>query len=1146
MAIPSLARSKWLAVLLFTLLLITSHQLVTHAAGVRLPSLHIPAQQNASLHSTEALTTTETVSETTNLPRGGITLNRQPRQASETPVAEEEAAPTALPEEDTTAVAEEEATPAAEEEAATESGPPPIDNLADARSAVVQIEAVGTFVDPAEGLQLDAAGRGSGFIIDPSGIAVTNNHVVTGGGLYKVFIDGEEEPRSAKVLGVSECADLAVIDIQGEDFPYLDWYEGAIRVGLDVYAAGFPLGDPEYTLTRGIIAKEKADGETSWASVSKVLQHDADINPGNSGGPLIDEDGRVVGINYAGNSETNQSFAISRDEALPIIEQLRTGINIDTIGVNGEAVSDGDQLTGIWVASVKSGSPADQTGIKPGDILMSLEGITLAEDGTMTTYCDVLRSHSAEDVLAVQVLRFETQEVLEGQINGRELAQSFTFADELNGEESTTGDQGSTTDAPTEYSGYTTVSDRGNVMALEVPVEWAETEDGDWVRQEETVGVRLVATTDLATFYDSWSTPGVIFNVSSSMAATETPETLLDAFDLSESCTNGGREAIPDGFYTGYYDLWTDCDGSSRAVIVSVMPETQDFIVLFQIYIASEADVDALDHILDSFVVTLPSTTGAGTGSDENIFDLVDVSGLQYDYAYIDEPALSGILPADWADIATNDWLNDDDEVLGKTLSVSTDIKEFQDTWTTPGIYVRTATDLEEELDIADLLDSADLADTCTYDDRYEHSHTIYGVTYSGFYDLYTNCDGEENAFAYLVVQSDSLKQAVLLEFLAIDEADVEAFDVLLQSFYVSDGSVATSDSSTAGDEAEYTLLTDDTEALTVRVPASWSDVASGDWTLDDEVIGVQLKASTDLAAYDAGWEAPGLFFGASAEFADADTAETLDALDFADDCDSSERFEYDDSVFVGHYDLWEGCGGTDNLWVVLAAAPKASPDYLVILNILLAEDSDLDAFDEILKSFNVTWSDENGDDVEPIAEVVTDALNVRSGPGTGYGRVGGVSQGDQLSVIGEYDNCSWLNIVTRDETEGWISGSSRYVTLNVDCDAIPAVDPPAPPSNSGGNTPRPGTGNTGGTASNQGCYLFQNQLGAELNITFTRPSDGWNTTFKVGRDAEVRQCFDAGDYTYTLDAPPPWGSTNGEMSVSAGDDYLFPITPAE
>ena len=190
----------------------------------------------------------------------------------------------------------------------------PIDSLSDLESAVVQIEAVGTFVDPAEGLQLNAAGRGSGFIIDPSGIAVTNNHVVTGGGLYKVYVAGEEEPRSAKVLGVSECADLAVIDIQGDGFPYLEWYEGAIKVGLDVYAAGFPLGDPEFTMTRGIVAKEKANGKSSWASVSKVIQHDATINPGNSGGPLVDENGKVVAVNYAGDSENNQYFAISRDE----------------------------------------------------------------------------------------------------------------------------------------------------------------------------------------------------------------------------------------------------------------------------------------------------------------------------------------------------------------------------------------------------------------------------------------------------------------------------------------------------------------------------------------------------------------------------------------------------------------------------------------------------------------------------------------------------------------------------------------------------------------------------------------------------------------------------------------------------------------
>ncbi|MEI2690512.1 MAG: serine protease [Anaerolineae bacterium] len=74
-------------------------------------------------------------------------------------------------------------------------------------------------------------------------------------------------------------------------------------MGLDVYAAGFPLGDPEFTLTRGIVSKARADGETDWASVDSVLEHDASINPGNSGGPLITGDGKVIGVNYAGNNE---------------------------------------------------------------------------------------------------------------------------------------------------------------------------------------------------------------------------------------------------------------------------------------------------------------------------------------------------------------------------------------------------------------------------------------------------------------------------------------------------------------------------------------------------------------------------------------------------------------------------------------------------------------------------------------------------------------------------------------------------------------------------------------------------------------------------------------------------------------------------
>ena len=139
-----------------------------------------------------------------------------------------------------------------------------VTSLEDVKSATVQIEAQGTFVDPEFGLQLNAAGRGSGFIIDESGIAVTNNHVVTGAAFLQVWVGGESEPRNATILGVSECSDLAIIDIEGDGYPYLEWYDGTITPGLDVYAAGFPLGDPEFTLTRGIVSKERASGETSW------------------------------------------------------------------------------------------------------------------------------------------------------------------------------------------------------------------------------------------------------------------------------------------------------------------------------------------------------------------------------------------------------------------------------------------------------------------------------------------------------------------------------------------------------------------------------------------------------------------------------------------------------------------------------------------------------------------------------------------------------------------------------------------------------------------------------------------------------------------------------------------------------------------
>ena len=155
--------------------------------------------------------------------------------------------------------------------------------------AVVQIVAQGTFRDPEVGFA-DGSGMGSGFIISPDGLAVTNNHVVAGAATLEVYIGGElDESYNATILGVSECNDLALIDIDApDDVPYLEWFDGDIGAGLDVYAAGYPLGDPEFTLTRGIIAKAEAGGDlTGTSSIDHTVEHDANIQPGNSGGPLV-------------------------------------------------------------------------------------------------------------------------------------------------------------------------------------------------------------------------------------------------------------------------------------------------------------------------------------------------------------------------------------------------------------------------------------------------------------------------------------------------------------------------------------------------------------------------------------------------------------------------------------------------------------------------------------------------------------------------------------------------------------------------------------------------------------------------------------------------------------------------------------------
>jgi len=480
-----------------------------------------------------------------------------------------------------------------------------VKDIEGAKAATIQVEAQGSFVDPEFGQLLNTAGRGSGFIIDPSGIAVTNNHVVTGAALIKVWVGGSTQPLNARILGVSECWDLAVIDIEGDNFPYFEWYEGSTDPGVEVYSAGFPLGDPEYTLTKGIISKANASGETSWASVDAVIEHDARIRSGNSGGPLLSKDGKVIGINYAGSDQYDTNFAIKAEMARPIITKLETGVDFESIGVNGHAVSNEDgSIVGIWVASVKSGSPADKAGVKGGDIITKMEGLVLATDGTISDYCDILRTRSASDTYSIEVLRFSTQEVLEGQINGRALEPSFSFAQQLSEQTDITPEAGPVTTT----GGYVTVQDDSGTIQVDIPAEWTQVDGQQWIDGETVLGPSITASADLEAFTYDYFQPGIFFAASSEIAKLGGYVQILDVYRESyrQDCELTGRYDYADSAFEGKYDLFTNCLGNQNALVVlSARPinDPTSMIVILIANMITDADFTALDQIFATFDV---------------------------------------------------------------------------------------------------------------------------------------------------------------------------------------------------------------------------------------------------------------------------------------------------------------------------------------------------------------------------------------------------------------------------------------------------------------------------------------------------------------------------------------------------------------
>ena len=480
----------------------------------------------------------------------------------------------------------------------------------DARAAVVRIVSQGSFRDPEVGFQ-SGAGSGSGFIISADGLVVTNQHVVEGAGSIEVFIDGEDQPLNARILGVSECNDLAVLDLEGDGYPYFEWFEGTVDAGIDVWAAGFPMGDPEFSISRGSVVKAEADGETEWASFDFSIEHDATTEPGNSGGPVITEDGRVVGVHYAGGdlygNGVIRRFAIPAELAIDVVEVLSQGQDQDSIGINGTAVA-GENLAGIWVSGVRAGSPASDLGIEAGDVVLSLGGrdVVSQDDldrygfATKSGYCDVLRTQGTDRAIEITVLRFDTGEILSGELNNpdRPLEMKASIADSI------TGDSG----GGASYE-YELIEDDSGSIQVEVPVNWTSRDSSLW----NFFGgdyPRIDVSTDIESYLTTWGTSGVTVIAAPGLDE-ENFESTLEYFTkdfyadsdceytTSERYDNGDAETP----VIGMYDVYGNCggDGGAWFVVGVFYDQFYDVLIIVAAQAVDDGDLEVIDRALATF-----------------------------------------------------------------------------------------------------------------------------------------------------------------------------------------------------------------------------------------------------------------------------------------------------------------------------------------------------------------------------------------------------------------------------------------------------------------------------------------------------------------------------------------------------------------
>lgn len=262
-------------------------------------------------------------------------------------------------------------------------------------------EMPGAPMEPGE--RLPRRGEGSGFIVSQDGYILTNAHVVGGANTVAVTLSDRRE-LEAKVVGFDERTDVAVIKVEGKDLPTVKIGDPSeLKPGQWVVAIGSPFG-MQNSVTAGIVSATSRDlPQDGPEPPPPFIQTDAAVNPGNSGGPLFNLQGEVVGINSQIYSQSGGymglSFAIPIDIADNVREQLITtgrvvrsmiGVRIQSVGAAEASAFGLDRPRGALVSDVSADGPADKAGIRPGDIILSVDGRPVEANSSLPTMISTL------------------------------------------------------------------------------------------------------------------------------------------------------------------------------------------------------------------------------------------------------------------------------------------------------------------------------------------------------------------------------------------------------------------------------------------------------------------------------------------------------------------------------------------------------------------------------------------------------------------------------------------------------------------------------------------------------------------------------------------------------------------------------------